>query len=145
MQSKVQRKLWKNVSAPEKIVGSVAAPAQLHINRFVRVCVCMKLFSEICNCKIYMYIGKYPLCLLHRRRHTVLRLRFQRQSQLRRSLQLEHCVRGKYLTYAPLNTHTHTSARLRPRAALAKRRQAHTWIEIHLTLRPSWVIAVSWP
>lgn len=100
------------------------------------VCVCMKLFSEICNCKIYMYIGKYPLCLLHRRRHTVLRLRFQRQSQLRRSLQLEHCVRGKYLTYAP-------SAKLRPRAALAKRRQAHTWIEIHLTLRPSWVIAVS--
>lgn len=100
------------------------------------VCVCMKLFSEICNCKIYMYIGKYALCLLHRRRHTVLRLRFQRQSQLRRSLQLEHCVRGKCLTYAP-------SAKLRPRAALAKRRQAHTWIEIHLTLRPSWVIAVS--
>lgn len=83
-----------------------------------------------------MYIGKYPLCLLHRRRHTVLCLRFQRQSQLRRSLQLEHCVRGKCLTYAP-------SAKLRPRAALAKRRQAHTWIEIHLTLRPSWVIAVS--
>lgn len=37
----------ENVSASEKVVGSAAAAAQLHINRCVCVCVFMKLFSEL--------------------------------------------------------------------------------------------------
>lgn len=72
----------------------------------IGVCVCSFVKFEL---KIYINVNWINLlCPLHRRHYKVLRLRFHRQSQLRRSLELEHCIRGKWLTYASLNTHTHT-------------------------------------